>query len=116
MSEQELKAILPTAFGNRMFDRGLVEGLEAALKAMNGAPPEVLEPLRALAAMAAEQKQYHERVIAQMDTPESRAEMDALIERIYSGEEKMVPMADVLKELGILPDEDRNGVSHREPG
>jgi hypothetical protein len=116
MSENEtkaLKALLPTAGGNRAFDRGLIEGLEAAAKALVGLPAESLEPLRALTALAVEQERHHREVIKLLDTPESRAEMDARIERIYAGEEKMVPLEGIFKELGILDDESLNGSAHR---
>jgi hypothetical protein len=112
MSDQEtkaLKALLPTAGGNRAFDRGLVEGLEAAAKALAGLPAESLEPLRTLTALAVEQERYHREVIARLDTPESRREVEERLAKIRSGEIKMVPLEPLLRELGILEDNERNG-------
>lgn len=117
MSEQqlrELKGLLPMSGGNRAFDRGVVEALEAAAKALAGLPAEALEPLRELTALAVAREKYHQEVMARLDTPDSRAEIEQTLADIRAGKIQLVPMEDIVREIEALEFGDRNG-THPKP-
>jgi hypothetical protein len=114
----QLEAGLP--LGNRRFSEGVVEGLHLAwtLAAAHSEP--AAHCIREVAAVAAaqflENEKLYEYASRELDKPEVRAEIEALAARIEAGQEKMVRMEDVLRELEEI-EARRNGTQgEQSPG
>jgi hypothetical protein len=101
---------------NPRHNAGLASGLAQAVEAVAERWPEAAAVLRELAAVAADyarrEKWAYEQADKLTSTPEARAEMDAEIARIESGEAKMIPFEEVLRQL----DEDQRLWNERQAG
>lgn len=93
----ELPALL-----NIRFAQGVVEGLVHAAQVVNG-DTRVATDLHDCAAVAAAQLLEMERLYEEADkltdTPTARAQIEAEIRRIESGQVKMVPFEDIVSEV-----------------
>lgn len=117
---QELEKQLPLN-GNPCFNEGLAVGLASAAEAARQQSPEVAASLRELAAVAAafaleEQRGYEQA--RKLLTPTARAEIDAEIARIESGEVELVPVRNIipkLKEMERIWKEKQDGSQSSKP-
>lgn len=107
--QEALDRELPPSGGNRGFDRGLVEGLECAARCLESHPAEALGRIRELIVLAGERERTNRHTMASLDTPDGREEVERRLADIRSGKVKMVPMEGILRELGMLKDDGRNG-------
>jgi hypothetical protein len=85
---------------------GVVEGLNLAAEWAAKASPETARQLREVAAVAAkrlaEQRELYAQADKLLNTPEARAEIEALVARIESGEEPLVPFDEVIRQVEAI--------------
>jgi hypothetical protein len=120
MSEHDLSALADLAAGlpserrgqiekqlpgllNPRYEAGVAEGFARAAEIAGEQSEEVARSLREIAAVAAaravEQRKLYDQARRQMDTPEARAEIEAELERILSGQAKMYSADEVIREM-----------------
>jgi hypothetical protein len=88
---------------NPRHNAGLASGLAQAVEVVAGRWPEAAAVLRELAAVAAEyarrERLLYDEAARLASTPEARAEMDAEIARIESGEAEMIPFDEAMRQI-----------------